>query len=215
MCRRPEALVWGAEPIAGVVLGVHPTAAEVGDLVMQITVLGSATAKNLIIAQGIVLVDGWHLAQFDLFGQDGVGLQGERVGREVGEVQFEEKVEVTVPLLGIGDGEAINQVDADVTEACLFGPFDALSGVNGVVATAQVVQVVVEEALDADAEPVDTKSALAFEVVQGQCIGVGLKGDFGIAGHGIVLINKVQQLADFFHRKQRWGAATEVDGINY
>ena len=64
-------------------------------------------------------------------------------------------------------------------------------------ATAQILQVIVEKALDADAEPVDLKLAQAFEIVQRQRVGVGLKGDFGIRGYWIMRINKVKQLADF------------------
>ena len=62
MRRRAEAGIGCAEPIAGVVFGVHTALAEVGNLVMQIPVFGSTLAKNLIIAQGILFIDGWYLA---------------------------------------------------------------------------------------------------------------------------------------------------------
>ena len=68
---------------------------------MQVPVFGGTFTEDFIIAQGILLVDGWYLAQFDLLGQDGVGFQSQSVGREVGETQLEEKVKVAVPLFGI------------------------------------------------------------------------------------------------------------------
>ena len=179
--------------------GVHPRKAEVGDLVMQIAVFGGTSAKYVIVAQGIFLDDGLRFAQFDLLGQYGIGFQGKRVGREVGKTQFEEKVEVAVPLLGIGGGQAIDEVDADVAEAGLFGPVEALPGMVGVVATAQVLKVVVEETLDADAKAVDTEVSQAFKVFWRQRVGVGLKGDFGIGCDRVVVVDAVQQVIDFRH----------------
>ena len=68
MRRRSETYVRCPKPIAGVVFGLHPTAAEIGNLIMQITVFGGVQAKDFIVAQGILFIDGRHLSQFDLFG---------------------------------------------------------------------------------------------------------------------------------------------------
>ena len=59
---------------------MHPTAAEIGDLIMQITVFLGALAEDVIITKGVVVVDGRYLSLFDLFGQNGIGFQGECVG---------------------------------------------------------------------------------------------------------------------------------------
>ena len=115
----------------------------------------------------------------------------------MGETIGKENVQILVPLIGVGGGEAIDEVDADVLEASLFGPVEALLGMMRVVATAQILQVVVEKALDADAEAVDPELAQTFEVFQRQRVGIGLKGDFGIRRDRIMRINMVQQLSDF------------------
>ena len=107
---------------------MHPTAAEIGYLVMQITVFGSASTEDVIITESVVVIDRQDSALFNLFSQNGVGFQSERVGREVGKVHLEEKVEVAVPLVGIGGGHAIDEIDADVAEAGLLGPVNALKG---------------------------------------------------------------------------------------
>ena len=84
----------------------------------------------------------------------------------MGQAVCEEDVQILVPLFGIGGGQAIDEVDADVAETNLFGPVEALAGVMCVMAATQILQVVVEEALDADAQSVDSKSAQAFKVFQ-------------------------------------------------
>ena len=61
----------------------------------------------------------------------------------------------------------------------------------GVMLAAQVLQVVVEKALDANTEAVNADVAQTNEVFQRQRVGVGFQGDFGICGDGIVCINKV------------------------
>ena len=87
--------------------------------------------------------------------------------------------------------EVFDEVYTDVVEASKFGPVEALLGMIGVVLAVQVLQVVVEKALDADTESVDTHIAQTDEVLQRQRVGVSLKGDFGICGDGVVGINKV------------------------
>ena len=95
-------------------LGVHPTAAEIGNLIMQITVFGGAATKDFVIAQRVLLIDGQGFPLFDLLGQDGIGFQSESVCREVGKVVGKENIQISVPLFGVGGGQAINQVDANV-----------------------------------------------------------------------------------------------------
>ena len=58
-------------------------------------------------------------------------------------------------------------------------------------ATAQILQVIVEKALDTDAEPVDPKLSQTFEVCQRQRVGIGFKGDFSVFVDGIRLLNKL------------------------
>ena len=82
-------------------LGMHPAAAEIGDFVMQIAVFLGAVAEGFIIPQGILLVERQGFAQFDLFGQDGIGLQSEGVGRKVGKIVLKEEVQIAVPLFSM------------------------------------------------------------------------------------------------------------------
>ena len=55
-------------------LRVHSSLAKVGNLVMQIAVFSGSFTQDVIIAQGILLVDGHGFALLDLLGQDGIGL---------------------------------------------------------------------------------------------------------------------------------------------
>ena len=104
MRRWTEAEVGRAKPVRGVVLGMHSSFAEIGNFVVQIAVLHGTAAKNLIITEGIVIEDRHGFALFDLLREDGIRLQSQCVGREVGEAVGKENVQVLVPLLGIGSG---------------------------------------------------------------------------------------------------------------
>ncbi len=73
----------------------------------------------------------------------------------MGQVILKKEIKVAVPLLGVGGGQTINQVDANIFKTSLFGPIEALAGVIGVVFAAEVLQIVVEKALNADAQPID------------------------------------------------------------
>ena len=75
----------------------------------------------------------------------------------MGQAVGEENVQIAVPLLGIGSRKAIDEVDADVCEAGQLGPIEALLGMVRIVSTAQILQVVVEKALDADAQAIDAR----------------------------------------------------------
>ena len=68
MCRRAKAEIWGAKPIARVMLGMHPGFAEIGDFIVQEVVLLGTAAEDVVIAKGIVVAYGLHLALFDLLG---------------------------------------------------------------------------------------------------------------------------------------------------
>ena len=78
------------------------------------------------------------------------------------EIQFKKLVEVLAPAVGVGGGQAVDQVDADIIEARLFGPLDALKGMFSVMTATQVFQVFVKEALDADAKTIYTERSQAF-----------------------------------------------------
>ena len=116
-------------------------------------------------------------------------------------------------MLSIGGGQAINQVDANVFKTSLFCPIKALAGVFGVVLAAQILQIVVEKTLDADAEAINAQVAQVFKVFQRQRVGVGFEGDFRLVCNGIGRINKVEQIANFVRAEQGRGAAAEIDGI--
>ena len=122
---------------------------------MQETVFLGAAAEDVVVAQSVVVADGQGLALFDLLGENGIGFQGQSIGREVGQVVTEEKVKIFVPLRCVGSRQAINQIDADIAETRLLGPFDAILGVIGVVFSAQISQIVVEKALDTDADAIN------------------------------------------------------------
>ena len=122
---------------------------------MQETFFFGALAKGFIVAEGIVLADGYGFPLLDLLGEDGIGFQGQSVGRKMWDSSLKKQVEVAFPLRGVGSREAIDEVEAEVVETCLFGPNEAVSGVFRIVFAAQILQVVVEKALYPDAKSVD------------------------------------------------------------
>ena len=76
---------------------------------------------------------------------------------------------------------------------------------------AKVLQIVIKKTLNPDAESVDAHVAQGFKVFQRQRVGIGLKGDFGVRGDGIVFLNKVHQIVDFQYARS---AATEIQGLD-
>ena len=115
---------------------------------------------------------------------------------------LEKDVEVAVPLVGIGGGETVDEVEAEVVETSLFGPTDTLAGMFGIVAAAEIIQIVVEETLYADAEPVDAQFAQGRKVINRQGVGVGFEGDLGVGFNFVMIFDEHQQVADFFCAEQ-------------
>ena len=71
------------------------------------------------------------------------------------DVHLEEKLKVTVPLLGIGSRQTINQVEVDVLKARFFSQRDTLQGMTRIMAATEIFQVAVKKTLDADAQTID------------------------------------------------------------
>ena len=71
---------------------------------------------------------------------------------------LKKQIQVAIPLVSIRGGKAIDEVDADILETSVFGPLEALPSMVCIVTAAQVMKVVVEEALDADAQTVNPNS---------------------------------------------------------
>ena len=90
-------------------------------------------------------------------------------------------------------GEAIDEVDADVVEACGVGVGDGVEGLLGGVAAVEKPQHAVVEALDAYAQAVEEmQSGEGLQVVGREVLGVGLDGD-------LLHLRQVEAAAQAFH----------------
>ena len=209
-----HAQIGRAVPVAAVVARAAAWAAEVGNFVLLKPCLRGPLEQGLIVRQHHLLVGREQASLGHLAMQDGALLNGEGVCRKVADGQGRELLQVGLPAGEGLAGEAIDEVEADVAEACFGSGLHGLERLLGAVAAVEQVQVVVEEGLHPDAEAVEEMHPdESLKKGRREVLGVGLKGDLLQLREVETAGNGVHQLTQLVEGEERRSAATKVDGM--
>jgi len=140
--------------------------------------------------------------------------QGQFVKGEVFWLPGEELGEFLAPALRGLLGASVDQIDVDVVEVGLAGLIITAAGLVGVMRTSQSAQVLVRERLETKRETVEAKGAKSLEVLEGEGVGVGFKGDLYVRGERERGDQSIEELLDKLQGQQGRGAAAKVERFN-
>ena len=108
-------------------------------------------------------------------------------------------------------GEAGDEVEADVGDAGAADAVEFGEALGGGVEAADSRGLAIDEALDAEAEAVDTVVLEGFKGGVGELAGGGFKGDLSVWRDGEGGLELAEEGVDLIGREQAGGAAAEVE----
>ncbi|MNZ83191.1 hypothetical protein D3C78_1019130 [compost metagenome] len=108
-------------------------------------------------------------------------------------------------------GQAVHQVEVEVVEPGIARHVGGANRFVTVVNAPQGLKLGLLEALDADRQAIDAQLPVGLELLLLERPGIGLEGDFDIAGKRDALLHTLQQPAQSAGAEQAGGAAAKED----
>ena len=165
-------------PVEDVVPALVPGAGPVADLIVREPGGGEQIVGELVLV-GQVVVVGMALG---LGGQRGSELDRERVGGDVGRVEYQHPFEGGAPVGERLPRSPIDHIEVERRNTGLAYSQYGCDHVGGLMGAPECAENVGDHRLHTDAHPVDPRFAIGAQEIEGDIVGVALHGHLG-SGH--------------------------------